>query len=269
MKTAGLLTVLVLLVGTTSAWSADLAKVNGKVITDKDLETALAGVPDPQRDNILKDANSKRQILNGLVEQELLAQAAEKDKLDQTPDFKNALDAFRKQYLANRILQKNLGPEVNEKAVKKFYEKNKSRYSTDMVHAQHILVPTEEQAREVLKKAKEPNTDFQELAVKYSKDPSAKNNRGDLGFFGRDRMVPEFTEPAFKAGEGEIIGPIKTGYGYHVIKVIKKKFGKVMDFADVELKAQNDLRQELAQSFVSKLRKDAKVEINDKAIDAK
>ena len=152
---------------------------------------------------------------------------------------------------------------------KKFYEKNKNRYSTDMVHAQHILVATEEQAREMLKKAKAPGADFQELAEKNSKDPSAKNNRGDLGFFGRDRMVPEFTEPAFKASEGEIIGPVKTGYGYHVIKIIKKKFGKVMDFADVELKAQNDLRQELAQSFVGKLRKDAKVEFIDKAIDAK
>ncbi|HAR43372.1 MAG TPA: peptidylprolyl isomerase [Bdellovibrionales bacterium] len=269
MRAAGVLTVLALIFGTTSAWSADLAKVNGKAITDKDLDTALAGIPDAQRETILKDANSKRQIINGLVEQELLAQAAEKEKLDQTPDFKSALEGFRKQYLANRLLQKNLGPEVNEKAVKKFYEKNKNRYSTDMVHAQHILVATEEQAREMLKKAKAPGADFQELAEKNSKDPSAKNNRGDLGFFGRDRMVPEFTEPAFKASEGEIIGPVKTGYGYHVIKIIKKKFGKVMDFADVELKAQNDLRQELAQSFVGKLRKDAKVEFIDKAIDAK
>lgn len=264
-----IITIFALLTSITAFAATDYAKVNGRPINDKDLDLALSGLPEGQRDSILKDSASRRQILTGLVEQELLVQQAEKEKLDQDTEYKAALDAFRKQFLANRVLQKNLGQQVNEKSAKKYYETHKSRYSTDMVQAQHILVATEAEAKDILKKAKEANTDFQELAEKFSKDPSVKNNRGDLGFFGRDRMVPEFTEAAFKAGEGDIIGPIKTAYGFHVIKVLKKKFGKTMDYSDVELKVQNDLRQELAQNFVGKLRQDAKIEYIDKAIDAK
>ena len=254
----------------TLAWSAtELAKVNGHLITDHDLRLALGGLNEAQRDSILKDANSKRQIISGLIDQQLLIQDAEKQKLDQDTEYKDALAGFRAQYLANRVLAKNLGSQVNEKAAKKYYDAHKERYSTDQVHAQHILVSTEEQARDMIKKAKEPNADFQELAAKYSKDPSAKNNRGDLGFFGRDRMVPEFTEAAFSGTAGEIVGPVKTAYGYHVIKVIEKRIGKPMEFGDVELRVQNDLRQDLTQNYVGKLRKTAKIEMNDKAIDQK
>jgi len=94
-----------------------------------------------------------------------------------------------------------------------------------------------------------------------------KNNRGDLGFFGRDKMVPEFTEPAFEAKDGQIIGPIKTQYGYHVIKVIEKKIGKPLDYAEVEYRVRSDLRNEIAQTYVAQLRKQAKVQVDEKALE--
>ena len=241
----------------------ELAKVNGTSITDKDLTTALNGLNEAQRANVLKDSNSRRQILDGLIDQTLLAQTAEKEKLDQDQDYKDALASFRKQFLANKLLQKNLSAKLTEPAAKKFYEAHKSRYSTDQVHAQHILVTDEEQARSILKEAKLEGADFQAMAEKYSKDPSAKNNRGDLGYFGRDRMVSEFTEAAFAGGEGEILGPVKTSYGYHIIKIVEKKSGKPLEFGEVELRVKADMRQELVSQYLGKLKSTAKLEYKD------
>jgi peptidyl-prolyl cis-trans isomerase C len=248
---------------TPASAATELAKVNGTSITDKDLAAALSGLNEGQRANVLKDSNSKRQILDGLIDQTLLAQTAEKEKLDQDQDFKDALAAFKKQYLANKLLQKNLSAKITDAAAKKYYEVNKLRYSTDQVHAQHILVSDEKQARDLLKQAKAEGADFEALAEKNSKDPSAKNNRGDLGFFGRDRMVAEFTDAAFRAGEGEVVGPVKTSYGYHIIKVVQKKSGKPLEYGEVELRVKNDMRQELVSQYLSKLKTTAKVEYKD------
>lgn len=115
--------------------------------------------------------------------------------------------------------------------------------------------------------AKASDADFQALAEKHSKDPSAKNNRGDLGFFGRDRMVPEFTEAAFSADDGQVVGPIKTSYGYHVIKVIERKMGKPLSLSDVQYRVRSDLFQSVRQDYVGKLRQQAKINVQDKVID--
>jgi peptidyl-prolyl cis-trans isomerase C len=108
---------------------------------------------------------------------------------------------------------------------------------------------------------------FKEFAEKNSVDPSAKNNRGDLGFITRDRMVPEFTQAAFNANEGESVGPVRTPYGYHVIKVLKKRAGKTLEFAEVEARVRNEMSSDLSQAYISNLKKTAKVEVNDKAVE--
>ncbi len=252
---------------TVTARAAELARVGDTAITDKDLRAALSNFNEAQKAQILKDSNSRRQILASLIDQEVLLNEAVKSKLDQDAEYKEAFENFRKQFLASRVLQKNLGNKLTESAVKSYYEAHKSRYSTDQVHAMHILVSDEERAKELMKQAKEPNADFQALAEKHSKDPSAKNNRGDLGFFGRERMVPEFTEAAFAGEKGQIVGPVKTAYGYHIIKVVERKTGSVLEFADVESRVRNELRADLTQNYVSKLRQTAKVKVNDAAVD--
>lgn len=247
--------------------AADLAKVNGRVITDKDLKSALSGLNEGQRQSVLKDINTRRQIVSSLIDQEVLSQEAEKEKLDQDGQYKEALAAFRKQYLASQVIQKNLGAKLTDAAAKKYYDRNKLKFSTDQVHAQHILLATEAEAREILKSASAKDADFQAMAEKSSKDPSAKNNRGDLGFFGRDRMVPEFTDAAFSGSAGDVIGPVKTAYGYHIIKILEKRTGKALEFDEVELRVKNELRQELVQGYVSQIKKSAKIEIDDKSIE--
>lgn len=250
-----------------SAFAVEIARVNEKAVSDRDLRGALSGLNEGQRESVLKDPNSRRQVLNSIIEQEVLIGEAQKEKLDQDAEFKDAIEAFKKQYLASRVLQKNLSTKFTDQSVKKYYDSHKGRYSTDQVHAMHILVADEQRAQELAKTARGKDSDFQALAEKFSKDPSAKNNRGDLGFFGRDRMVPEFTEAAFSGQAGEIVGPIKTAYGYHIIKVIEKKMGKTLEFDEVEVRVRNELRQDLTQAYVSKLREQAKIKVNESVLD--
>lgn len=268
MQKRKIFTALVIAAGlsATALAAKELAKVNGKPITDKDMIAALGGMNEGGAKSALKDVNSRRSILAKLVDQEILVQEAEKQKLDQDEQYKDALNAFRKQFLTNRVLQQNLGSKLTDAATKKYYENNKTRYSTDEVHAQHILVKDEKDARDILAKAKAPGADFQKLAEQNSKDPSAKNNRGDLGYFGRDRMVPEFTEAAFAAKDGEIVGPVKTSFGFHIIKVIERKVGKPMTYDEVEMRVRNDYQQELIKNFLDKLRSQSKVTIDDNAV---
>lgn len=250
-----------------AATSVEVARVNDRAITSQDLREALGGLNEGQRESVMKDSSSRRQVLNSVIDQELLVIEAGKQRLDQDSEYKQALDAFRKQYLSSRVLQKNLGNKLTESAVKKYYDGHRNRYSTDQVHAMHILVRDEQRAQEVLKLARAKGADFQALAEKYSADPSAKNNRGDLGLFGRDRMVSEFTDAAFAGNEGDIVGPVKTTYGYHIIKVMEKKPGQPMDFDDVQMRVQNDLRQDLTEAYLSNLKKTAKIKVNDQALD--
>lgn len=252
-----------------AAWSVDVARVNERVISDMDLRAVLnmSGYNEGQRESMMKDSATRRQILNSLIDQEVLIGEAMKEKLDQDPEFKEAIEAFKKQYLSNRVVQKNLANKLTDTAIKKYYESHQSRYSTDQVHAMHILVSDEQRAQELVKMAKASDADFQALAEKHSKDPSAKNNRGDLGFFGRDRMVPEFTEAAFSADDGQVVGPIKTSYGYHVIKVIERKMGKPLSLSDVQYRVRSDLFQSVRQDYVGKLRQQAKINVQDKVID--
>ena len=240
---------------------ANIARVDGRPITDVELQLSLSGFTQVQRDAYLKDPNSRSQAIGNLIDREVLVVQAEKAKLDQTVDFKNAMNQFRKQYLANVILERAIAPQMTEAAAKAFYNLYQSRYTTDRVRAQHVLLPTEAEARNILKLVKQPDADFQALAEKYSVDPSAKNNRGELAFFQRDSLAPEFTDPVFAAKTGEIIGPIKTLYGYHIVKVLERKAGTKLGYDEVELRVKSDLRKEVVGTFLANARKGVKIEI--------
>lgn len=250
-----------------SALAVDVAKVNGKIITDKDVRASLAGFNEGQRRQILNDLTARREVVGNLVDQELLIQEAEKQKLDKDSDYETAFRAFRRQYLTDKLLSKNVRAKLNEATAKKYYEGNRRQYSTDKVQVQHILLSDEKTALEVLKQAKAPNADFQKLAETLSKDPSAKNNRGDLGVITRDApFVASFKEAAFAAKVGDIIGPVKTQFGYHVIKILDKAPGKVLNYDEVELRVKADLQREMVFNYVTQLKKSAGIVVDDKAI---
>src|SRR6185437_7665001 len=100
----------------------------------QDIQVALSGFNDGQRNEVLKDPSSRHQVVNNLIDQELLTEQASKEKLDQSAAYREAMAAFSRQYLANELLQRNLASEVTQSAAKSFYETHKNRYSTDAVH---------------------------------------------------------------------------------------------------------------------------------------
>lgn len=255
-------------IAASTAGAVELAKVNGRPVTDKDIAAALGTLNEGQRATLLADPNAKRQILLNVIDQELIAQEAEKAKLDQDQEYKEAMATLKKQFLANRQLNKILTPKLTDEAARKYYEAHKLQFNTDTARVMHILLNDEKQAREVTKQAQAADADFQALAEKVSKDPSAKNNRGDLGYIARVQMVPEFNDAVFNATDGQIIGPVRTAFGYHVIKIVERKVGKTLPYTEIELTVKNALQKDLLNAYSAGLKKTAKIEIHEEALKA-
>jgi parvulin-like peptidyl-prolyl isomerase len=257
------------LLATSGVMAKDIAKVNGRPVTDKDMNMALAGLNEGQRRNFLGDSWVRRDVLEGVINREILAQEGEKLRLDQEPEFNEMISTFRKQALATRLLEKKLSSQLNRSALKKYYDLHKDKFSTDQVHVQQILLADESEAKKIFDQVSNPasKVNFQDLAEKLSKDPQAKNNRGDLGFITQDRFDPDFTQAVFSAKEGEIVGPIRTSYGYHVVKILEKKIGKPLEFDEVELRVADALRQQLIKNYLNSLRKESKIQIDTAALE--
>jgi peptidyl-prolyl cis-trans isomerase C len=243
----------------TNAHAATLATVNGKAITDEDLAVLVSNLPAQQKERLLKDPSTKTQLVQNLIDQEVMVQEAQARKIENSKEYRDALNNFRKQALVNILVQKMLAPTITEAMVKDHFAKHKVSYSGDEVHAQHILLSTEAEAQAVLAEVKKPGVDFQKVAETKSKDPTAKNNRGDLGFFGHDMYDQAFTDAAFTTKAGDVTGPVKTPYGYHVIKVVERKAGKTPEFAEIEQKVRADVQREVLQNYVNQLRKKDKI----------
>ncbi|BDG48522.1 MULTISPECIES: peptidylprolyl isomerase [Parageobacillus] len=150
---------------------------------------------------------------------------------------------------------------VTEKELKDYYKNYKPK-----IRASHILVKDEKTAKEIKAKL-DKGEDFAKLAKQYSQDPGSASNGGDLGWFGPGKMVKEFEDAAYQLKVGEISDPVKTEYGYHIIKVTdkeeKKPFNEMKDEIEFEVK-RSKLDPSKVQSKVDKLVKDAKVDIQDK-----
>src|SRR6185437_13217838 len=153
---------------------------------------------------------------------------------------------------------------TTDEAMKKVYDDAAKQITSEQeVHARHILVPTEDEAKEVEKELK-AGADFAELAKKKSKDPGASDG-GDLGFFTKDQMVPEFSKVAFSLQPGQISDPVKTQFGWHIIKVEEKRDRKAPDFDQVKGQIETYVTRKAQADYVAKLRDAAKIERFDQA----
>lgn len=250
----------VLVAGGSAFAAIELAKIGSKTLTDQDVKNALGALPEAQKQQLNSEAEAKARIVDNMVVEELFVQEAEKTGVNKDKEYMQAIERARRQLLAQRYLQKAIQPKVTDANVEKFFNTNKSRYSQDEVHAYHVLLKTEAEANEVYQKAK-AGEDFEVLAKKYSKDPSAAQNMGDLGFFTRSRMVPAFADAAFSLKKGEISKPVKTPFGYHVIKVVDTKAGKPVKLSDIKDQVRADFQSEAINDLISSLKKSNKVTV--------
>src|ERR1700704_1997778 len=239
-----------------------LAKVNGSEIRQSDLALAEEelGPSLAQMD----PATKKENVLAFLIDMKIVAKAAEDKKIENSEDFKRRMSFTRSRLLMDSLLATEGKAATTDEAMKKVYEEASKQITGEQeVHARHILVETEDEAK-AIKAELDKGGDFAELAKKKSKDPGASDG-GDLGFFTKEQMVPEFSRVAFPLQPGKISDPVKSQFGWHIIKVEEKRSRKAPDFDQVKAQIETYVTRKAQADYVAKLREAAKVERMDQA----
>jgi peptidyl-prolyl cis-trans isomerase C len=242
-----------------------LAKVNGAEIRQSDLALAEEelGPSLAQMD----PATKKDNVLSFLIDMKIVAKAAEDKKIENNEDFKKRLAFTRNRLLMDSLLAVEGKAATTDDAMKKVYEDASKQITGEQeVHARHILVETEDEAKAIEAELKK-GADFAELAKKKSKDPGASDG-GDLGFFTKDQMVPEFSAVAFTLEPGKISDPVKSQFGWHIIKVEEKRNRQAPAFDQVKPQIETYVTRKAQADYVAKLREAAKVERMDKPDEA-
>lgn len=244
--------------------NAVIAKVNGAEIRQSDLAVAEEELgPSLQQ----MDPATRRETLIGfLIDMKIVAKAAEAKKVGDGAEFKQKLAFARDRLLMDSLLATEGKAAVTDDAMKKVYEDATKQVAGEKeVRARHILVPTEEEAK-AIKAELDKGADFAKLAKEKSKDPGAADG-GDLGFFSKEQMVPEFSAVAFALEPGKISDPVKSQFGWHIIKVEEARDKKPPDFEQVKGQVQNFVVRKAQADYVTKLRTEAKIERLDKPAD--
>jgi peptidyl-prolyl cis-trans isomerase C len=253
----GALGLLAALAATSRADPKILAKVDGVAITQDDYNDALADIG-PGLPEKLEGPEREKYVLDYLIDLRLVAKQALADKLDGTADFARRLAYYHDKLAMEGLLTNVARSATTEEAERKAYdEAAKAQPPEPEVHARHILVPTEEEAKAALARIK-AGEDFAKVATELSKDPGGEG--GDLGWFTKDRMVPEFAEAAFKLEPGQVSDPVKSQFGWHIIKVEGKRMKTFPPFEQVKDQAGRFVAQKAQTALITSLREKAKIE---------
>jgi peptidyl-prolyl cis-trans isomerase C len=214
-------------------------------------------------------AEARREhLISYLADVIMVTQAAEKKKLADNPEFKRRLAFLRNKLLMGFELQDEAKAAMTEDALKQTYnDAVKSMGGQEEVRARHILVEKEDEANAIAEQLK-GGADFATLAKEKSKDPGATDG-GDLGYFTKDQMVPEFADVAFKMYPGQLSNPVKSQFGWHIIKVEDKRTKQPPEFEKVKDQIEAYVARKAQSEFVAKLRQTAKIERLDKPAEPK
>ncbi len=234
-----------------------VATVNGTAILPEemtiiteDLAATLPQMSPQQRDDYL---------ISFAIDLTLVAAAAEKANAVDSAALEKRLSYFRQKILMEQYLGKLAKDAVTEDAMKKLYDDTvKTVTPEEEVRARHILLQTEEEAKKAYDRVK-AGEDFATVAKELSKDPGSSDG-GDLGYFTKERMVPEFSTAAFAMKPGEISQPVKSQFGWHVIKVEDKRTKAIPPFEQVKPQIAEYLVRKAQQDAILKLRAEAKIE---------
>jgi peptidyl-prolyl cis-trans isomerase C len=236
-----------------------VARVNDVDIKQSDLDFAATEVG--QRLVSLPAIDRKRVLLQYVIENELMAGAGQKDSLDKTESFPGRVAYHQRRALRDAFFDVKISDAVTEADAKKIFDEKIGELKPEQeMHARHILVATEEEAKGVAERLKK-GEDFAALAKEKSKDAGAEG--GDLGFFTKGQMVKPFEDAAFALDVGEISEPVQTQFGWHIIKIEEKRDQPLPTFDQVKEAIIAQLIQAKAQEVVTGLRDAAKIEVID------
>ena len=221
-----------------------LATIDGVNITDADVDAYIKNMPQEQQ-GYAAYPQFREHVLKQLIAFHLYAKMAVEEKMDETEEFKAMLEKAKKEILAQTAINSVLKDViVTDEEMQEFYKENPDHFAEpESAHAKHILVDTEEKAMEIMDSITKGEVAFEDAAKEFSSCPSNAQG-GDLGEFGRGQMVPEFDQVAFEAEIGKVVGPVKTQFGYHLIKVEGRKEASVMAFETVKEYIQGTMLQQ-------------------------
>lgn len=201
-------------------------------------------------------------LLDQLVERRIVTHAATTARIEDDPEVRMRVARARENVLLEAFMSKRIAVEISDEKLRQRYQRQIAGGGgggEEEVHARHILLVSEADARAVLGEIAK-GAEFTELARKRSKGPSAPRG-GDLGFFRRRQMVPEFSEAAFALGAGEVSEPVKTQFGWHVIQVVEKRRAEPPAFEQVVEKLRSEVAREAVLAVVAELRSKADVQL--------
>lgn len=252
------------------------ATIDGKpAVTDKDIE--LIKKANPNFDYAKLSDQEKEGLINQLVMNHLIIKDAKAQKLDSSKDYTDAINAIKDQLLIELWQKKQVDsvqmPKLTDAQLREIYKNNEAMFVNQELHARHILVKTEAEAKEIIKEldkaGKKAEEKFIELANAKTIDPASKQqkNGGDLGKFQRGTMVPEFASAASNLKPGTYSKePVQTPFGFHVIYLISKTEPKVIPYDEAKSQIQEGMKMQNIQGSVMQkvqnLREKAKVEIS-------
>jgi peptidyl-prolyl cis-trans isomerase C len=235
-----------------------VAIVNGELIRMSDVEMARQRLPEQFRAMPVQMLYPT--LLNGLIGSKLAAQEARRQGMQKEDEHLKLMARVEEQLLERQYMLKVIEERTTEAALKAQYERHVAGASgQEQVRARHILVNSEAEAKTIIAEIGK-GADFAELAKKQSTDPAGANG-GDLGFFAKDEMVPEFAEAAFAMQPGDVSKvPVKSEFGWHVIKVEERRVGAPPSFQDVEEEVRDELSREIGISAIEELKKKASIQ---------
>ncbi len=234
-----------------------LAKIDGVEITDEDVQVALEDLG-PSLPQQIEGPQREAYVLDYLIDLRLVAKQAAAEKMGEGAEVARRLAYYRDKVMMETLLGKVARDGASDAAMKVVYDEAAAKQKPEEeISARHILLPTEDEAKAALKRVK-GGEDFAKVADDVSKDPGSKG--GDLGWFARDRMVPEFGEAAFKLKKGEISEPVKSQFGWHVIKLEDKRQKSFPSFEEVKSQVAQYVAQKSQSDLITKLREGAKIE---------
>jgi peptidyl-prolyl cis-trans isomerase C len=252
-----------LLTGAAAAAPKVLATVNGVEITERDIEIARAEIGEQIAS--MPAEERRRNLLLYIIENQLLADAALSDKIDTGDAAKEVMAYYRRRALHDLYYDAKIRGAVSEQEAKKSYDEQVKKIdSKPEVSARHILVKSEEDALDIIERLNR-GSDFAELAKEKSTGPSGAQG-GDLGYFSKGQMVPEFDKVVFTLKKGDISEPVKTQFGWHVIKLEDKRDSKPPSFDTVKGQLMSGMVRQKAVEVITGLRASAKIDIVDPEI---
>ncbi len=250
--------------GPVMAEDAVVAKINGQEIRESDLKLVEAEIG-PEIASLPADKR-RRILVEFLIEMRLFADAADGEKLSSGPDFEKRAAYWLTRAKRDAYYEASIKGAISDALVRGIYDdKVKMIPPEEEVDARHILVETEEKAAEVYDKVGK-GEDFAKLAADYSQDPGSKADGGKLGYFARGQMVKEFEDAAFALKTGEVSKPVRSKFGWHVIKVEDRRTKPLPTYEEVKDQIVNSMVQQKGQQVAQDLRSKAAIEYLDPAM---